>query len=238
MVKAARSSVRRRSKRVAPRAPIAIATHATAVDAVVPAVLAARAAWVDARRCFLTNTLDTPTALVVANAVVVMNVKFTWALSVAPRRLLQWAAPPRLWSDTAWTMVPGALALSHDGQSALTLASTTTPGPPPETNLYRVAIDGATPLIPSVQTSQLSPAWILGNSARVASDAREHVISSPFRNHRCFGAACQNVEILSGDEGPSSIALTPTHYVWTMSGAKGAELPTPGLERDELRWRG
>ncbi|MDF2698385.1 MAG: hypothetical protein K0S65_6769, partial [Labilithrix sp.] len=58
----------------------------------------------------LTNTLDTPTALVVANAVVVMNVK-TGLVRCSKDGCSGGAA--RLWSDTAWTMVPGALALSH-----------------------------------------------------------------------------------------------------------------------------
>ena len=161
----------------------------------------------------LVDQLDTPTALAVSPSVVVMSVK-RGLVRCGKEGCSQGAT--RLWQSDEWQPVEGSLSLSPDGAHAFLLAKTTSASLPQDTNLYRATVDGTPPLIPALHTNALSPAWVLGNSTRVATDAREHVFVSPYRNHRCFQASCSSVGILSNRETPSSITLTPTHYAWTL----------------------
>ena len=172
----------------------------------------------------LASGLDSPSALAVAPAVVVMALGDV-VVRCGKDGCAQGAT--RLWQSTEWTLVPGALSLSADRSHAFVLGRTTTPPFPWETNLYRVALDGIIASIPSHQTTALSPAHALGNSTRVTTDAREHAFVSPYRSHRCFAASCENVAVLSNNETPTSVTLTPTHYAWTIhDGSGGATVQT------------
>ena len=172
----------------------------------------------------LASGLASPSALAVADSVVVIALG---DILVRCGKDGCGQGPTHLWQSTAWTLVPGALSLSADRTQAFFLGRTTTPPFPPETNLYRVNVGGTAPLIPSHQTTALVPSYVLGNSTRLATDAREHAIASPYRNHRCFQASCETVALASNQETPTSITLTPTHYAWTIrDGSGGATVQT------------
>jgi len=176
----------------------------------------------------LASALPAPSALAVTSGVIVIALG-----DVLVRCGKDGCAqgPTRLWESTEFTLVPGALSLGADRADAFVLARSTAAGFPTETNLYRVNVDGTPPIVPSRQTTGLDPAYVLGNSTRLATDAREHAFASPYRNHRCFGASCANVAVLSNAETPTSITLTPTHYAWTIrdgsGGATAQSCPRP-----------
>jgi hypothetical protein len=56
-------------------------------------------------------------------------------------------------------------------------------------------------------------------------DAREFVVSTPYRLYRCFAASCTNFDsVLKNDETPQGVAMNDTKYVWIRTNGTDAVL--------------
>ncbi len=117
----------------------------------------------------------------------------------------------RLWTEMGWSTVRTALAMEPQGSFAYFLGQR--PGNMDE-KLFRVEPTAAPVSSPAEITTSVT--FQLSTTFGVAADAREIFFGSPYRNYRCFKESCNAVQIAWEGETPTSVALSPTHYVWTM----------------------
>jgi hypothetical protein len=120
----------------------------------------------------------------------------------------------RLWTEAGWSTVKGALALSPDGMYGFFLGRAPAAAGTEE-RLYRVEPSGAALSSPPPITQGVT--FQLNTTFALATDTREHFFGSPYRNYRCFKDSCNTIVTAWDGETPTSIALSPTHYVWTMT---------------------
>lgn len=166
----------------------------------------------------LVDALDTATAVALAPAVVIMNVSGS-LVRCGKDGCLQ--GTTKLWTEPGFELTPHTLSVDETSGLAWTIGLRPAPASP-ERHLFRVSIDGFTSLYPADETAE--DVFDLNSALQMATDAREHFFATPYRNHRCFRTSCQEVATAWDGETPTSVALSTTHYVWTMSNSDNAAL--------------
>lgn len=172
----------------------------------------------------LATQLDNPTALVAGSSFLVMNV--SGALARCGKDGCAQGAS-KLWTEAGWTMKVGTLSMDPDMTRASALATQPNGSNP---TLVRGTIEGAASLQPFPITYAVT--YELNAVEAIANDDKEYFFSTPYRTLRCFLNACASPVSAKDVETPTGVALSPTHYVWTMvNGTDSVQVcprPAPG----------